>query len=83
MNDPANSGECAEMKWIKSYMDLTGVTESQAHNVYIYVGCKETSKTEDTEGWPTDYSESAAPLPAPATDDAWTGTFPRVAMNPA
>jgi hypothetical protein len=83
MNDPANSGECAETKWIRSYRELTDVTESQARNVYMYVGCKETLRTEGADGWLTDDSIHATPSSVPAADDAWTGTFPYVAIKPA
>jgi hypothetical protein len=35
------NGEIDEADWIKDYMDLTGVTESQARSVFMFVGCKE------------------------------------------
>ena len=41
------SGEIDEAAWIKTYMDLAGVTESAARSVFMYVACKETMNTED------------------------------------
>jgi hypothetical protein len=41
------SGEIDEAAWIKTYMDLAGVTESAARSVFMYVACKETINTED------------------------------------
>src|SRR5581483_7264418 len=58
MNTRANSGESKEMSWIKSYMDLTGVTESQARSVYMHVGCRETLKEEGDPSPANGYSES-------------------------
>jgi len=40
-------GEIDQSAWIKAYMDLTGVTESEARSVFMYVGCKDTVSTED------------------------------------
>ena len=41
------NGETDQSAWIKAYMDLTGVTESEARSVFMYVGCKDTVSTED------------------------------------
>lgn len=35
-----------ETAWMKAYMDLSGVTESQARNVYMYVGCRDEIKSD-------------------------------------
>jgi hypothetical protein len=70
MNKCANNSEWDEMRWIKSYVNLTGVTESQARSVYMYVGCKETWTTEEANGWPLDPSESDTLVLAPASDVA-------------
>jgi len=44
----------SETAWIKAYMDLSGVTESQARNVYMYLGCSDAMK-----------SDASAPLGKP------------------
>jgi hypothetical protein len=44
----------SETAWIKAYMDLSGVTESQARSVYMYVGCYDAMK-----------SDASAPLGKP------------------
>lgn len=40
------NGEIDQTAWMKAYMDITGVTESEARSVYMYVGCNDTVSTE-------------------------------------
>ena len=65
-------GEIDQSAWIKAYMDLTGVTESEARSVFMYVGCKDTVSSEDectpkihpamvTPKFPAEENEHCAP----------------------
>lgn len=41
------NGEIDQAAWVRAYMDLTGVTESEARSVFMYLGCKDTVSTGD------------------------------------
>jgi hypothetical protein len=45
----ASNGEIDEASWIKTYMELSGATESQARSVFMYVGCREPAEVQDDD----------------------------------
>ena len=53
----------AEQTWESSFMELSGCTESQARNVFMYLGCEPSwtdivkSDIDDEHPGPTDLSE--------------------------
>jgi hypothetical protein len=50
MSNCENNQGCNEPAWIRSFMDLTGVTEAQARSVFIYVCCQDGSAPEAAAG---------------------------------
>jgi hypothetical protein len=61
MNVAANDAELDEASLIKLYMDLTGVNESSARNVYMFVNLGEDEEellSHDTDAWRTKETEA-------------------------
>lgn len=61
MNVLSGNSAVDETAWIKAYMDLAGVTESQARNVFMYVGCRDFVSAENDcaiEQTPTNRSKA-------------------------
>lgn len=47
MNAHGTGSEIDEASWIKLYVDLTGASESEARNTFMYVACQDAANPDD------------------------------------